>query len=387
MARAYAGDTAATDAPGAAAGPPELGAIRRALTELRRTSEAVGQLPPEPPTFRGRTGARLVRLMQRALFWYTPRLIQFHHAAVQAHEEQGKVLEALIEELRQAEVRRQEETRALAARAAEQASEIGARLEAIEKQLAELRSVVLPSTETARRIDDFYLWLEEEFRGSQQTVKERLSVYLPIVDQAIAESNPSIVDIGCGRGEWLELLRDRGWNPLGIDRNSGMVRLCEDRGLRVLREDAFTYLKSLESDSLDVVTAFHVIEHLPLGLLLELFSEMFRVLKPSGVAVVETPNPRNLSMGARYFYLDPTHRHPIPAELGRLLARTQGFEQIEIMELNPWPESHHVKASDNVELAGRFNELFYGPQDYGIVAWKTARGPGNPEGTSSACAS
>jgi SAM-dependent methyltransferase len=367
-------------APGAAAAPPELDAIRRALTELRRTSDAVGQLPPEPPTFRGRMGARLVRLIRRALFWYTPRLVQFNHAAVQAHEEQGKVLEAVVEQLRQSEVRWREETRALAARAAEQASGLRARLEAVEKQLAELRSVVLPGADASRRLDEFYLRLEEEFRGSEQTIKERLSAYLPVVDQAIAGPNPSIVDIGCGRGEWLGLLRDRGWNPLGIDRNSGMVRLCEDRGLRVLREDALTYLESLDSDSQDVVTAFHFIEHLPFETLLELLSEIFRVLKPSGVAILETPNPRNLSMGARYFYLDPTHRHPIPSELGRLLAQTQGFEQVEIMELNPWPESHHVKPGDSVELAGRFNEMFYGPQDYGVVAWKTARGPANPEG-------
>lgn len=365
-------------APATAAGPPELDAIRRALAELLRTSEAVGQLPAEPPTFRGRTGARLVRLIQRALFWYTPRLIQFHHAAVRAHEEQRKGLEAVIEALRQAEARWEDERRTLAARTAEQTAEpLVARLEAVETQLVELRGGPPPGTETVRRINDFYLRLEEEFRGSQQTVKEWLSVYLPVVDQAITASNPSIVDIGCGRGEWLELLHARGWNPVGLDLNSGMVRLCEARGLRVLRKDALTYLKSLENDSLDVVTAFHVIEHLPFEVLLEFLAETFRVLKPSGVAIMETPNPRNLSMGARYFYLDPTHRHPIPAELGHLLAQTQGFEQVEIREMHPWPESHHVKACDNLDLAGRFNEMFYGPQDYGIIAWKMARGRGD----------
>jgi O-antigen chain-terminating methyltransferase len=91
-------------------------------------------------------------------------------------------------------------------------------------------------------------------------------------------------------------------------------------------------------------------------------------------------------MGARYFYLDPTHRHPIPSELGRLLAQTQGFEQVEILEVNPWPDSHHVKPGADPDLVGRFNDMFYGPQDYGIVAWKTGQ-TGGGLSNDPACAS
>jgi O-antigen chain-terminating methyltransferase len=365
--------------PARAPGSPVLDNVRHALAELRRTSEAVGLLPPEPPTFRGRMGARLVGLIRRALFWYTPRIVQFHRAVVRAHDEQQKAVESAIEALSQVEARCQKETQALAALRGEQAHDFEIRLKAVEENFACLAALperdredaARRTADQARRIDDFYVRLEEEFRGSRQTIKERISVYLPVVERALAGKIPAIVDIGCGRGEWLELLREHDWNGLGIDRNGRMVRLCESSGLKVLEADALVYMKSLPGDSLHVVTAFHVIEHLPFAMLLELLSEVYRVLAPGGVAIFETPNPRNLSMGARYFYLDPTHRHPIPSELGRLLAETQGFEHVEILELNPWPENHHLKPGMDPDLAGRFNDMFYGPQDYGIVAWKT----------------
>jgi O-antigen chain-terminating methyltransferase len=104
--------------------------------------------------------------------------------------------------------------------------------------------------------------------------------------------------------------------------------------------------------------------------LLDLLDAVRRVLKPGGIAIFETPNPNNLFVSSRYFYIDPTHRHPIPLELGRFLAEARGFERVEILELHPWPVEHRVDTRTGGEVAARFNECFYGPQDYAIIGWK-----------------
>jgi O-antigen chain-terminating methyltransferase len=414
----------------------DLAEISGAIAIMQRAS-SVGQTPPEPKTFRGRVGALIIRAMQRALFWYTPQIVRFHNASVDAHEQQARGLEAVtlaihdvqtqvqaiagrlyqLEETVAAEERHnrellQEFNRIIAGHTTEiehirtesgtgeQLSKLERRMEGIDDGMSHLASVgrdvadlrmrvygdamakerekeaaAHRRTEWSRRFDEFYVRLEEVFRGPREMIKERLTVYLPMVEQALAgKENAAILDIGCGRGEWLELLREHGRNPIGIDRNHLMVRLCETKGLRAREADGVDYLKSLPGGSLYVVTAFHVIEHLPMKTLFELFAETFRVLSPTGVAIFETPNPRNLSTSAQYFYMDPTHRHPIPSELARFLAQMHGFEQVDAMALHPWPETDHVKPGVNAELAGRFNELFYGPQDYGIVAWRARHG-------------
>jgi 2-polyprenyl-3-methyl-5-hydroxy-6-metoxy-1,4-benzoquinol methylase len=418
----------------------DLDEIRRAIARMQ-SSSSVGQSPPEPLTFRGRVGALIIRAIQRALFWYTPQIVQFHNASVRAQEEQAKGLEAVTLALHDIRTEWQEQVQGLAGRvsqleemvaaegprnrellqelsrvAAEQLTEIErirtesrngeqlaqlerrmegidhamARLESVGRDVADLRIRVYGDmmarernkeaaarrrTEWSRHLDGFYMELGEVFRGSCELIKERLTVYLPMVERALAgKQNVAILDIGCGRGEWLELLRDHGRNAMGIDQNRLMVRLCETKGLRAQEGDAVNYLKSLPEGCLDVITAFHVIEHLPMKTLLELFAETFRVLSPMGVAIIETPNPNNLLMSSRSFYLDPTHRNPIPPELGRFLAQTHGFKHVDTLALHPLPETDHVSPGDNAELASRFNALLFGPQDYGIVAWKTWSG-------------
>ena len=179
-----------------------------------------------------------------------------------------------------------------------------------------------------------------------------------------------ILDAGCGRGEWLDLLREQHLQASGVDLNRVLLAICRERGLPVEEADAIEYLRSLPEASLGAVTAFHLIEHLPLPRLLDLLDAAVRALKPGGVAVFETPNPNNIFVSSRYFYLDPTHRHPIPPQLGRFLAEARGLRRVEILELHPWPEAHHVDTRTGGEVAGRFNECFYGPQDYAIIGWK-----------------
>jgi 2-polyprenyl-3-methyl-5-hydroxy-6-metoxy-1,4-benzoquinol methylase len=179
-----------------------------------------------------------------------------------------------------------------------------------------------------------------------------------------------ILDVGCGRGEWLELLREHQLQAAGIDLNRVVLAICQERGLPVVEADAVAHLQSLPEASLGAVTAFHLIEHLALPRMLDLLDAAWRALKPGGVAVFETPNPNNMFVSSRYFYLDPTHRHPIPPALGRFLAEARGFERVEILELHPWPVEQRVDVSTGGAVAARFNECFYGPQDYAIIGWK-----------------
>ena len=170
--------------------------------------------------------------------------------------------------------------------------------------------------------DALYAALEDRFRGTREDVKERSSFYL----QFIKESEAAVLDVGCGRGEWLELMRENGIKALGVDMNRVLIEQCRERGLEVVEEDVLVYLRNLPDKSLGAVTGFHIIEHISLDQLLSLIDEVMRVLMPGGVAIFETPNPDNVLVGSNYFYFDPTHRHPLPSQLMHFLFETRGFQ-------------------------------------------------------------
>jgi O-antigen chain-terminating methyltransferase len=174
-----------------------------------------------------------------------------------------------------------------------------------------------------------------------------------------------ILDLGCGRGEWLEILTETGLEAYGVDTNQIFVGQCREKGFRVIEEDALQHLRSLPDSRLGAVTGFHIIEHLPLDVLIKLIDETVRVLKPGGLAIFETPNPQNVLVGSHSFYIDPTHRHPIPCLTAQFLLEARGLCDVEIVGLHPFAESYHVL--DGTELARRFNEYFYGPQDYAVI--------------------
>ena len=215
---------------------------------------------------------------------------------------------------------------------------------------------------TEPEFEAVYAALEDRFRGTRDQVKENAKVYLPYVKE-----NTPVIDLGCGRGEWLELLSENEIEARGVDTNSMQLEQCRARGLDVTEEDFFSYLERMPANSAGAITGFHVLEHLSFNVLLKLLNEVLRVLRPGGVAIFETPNPENTVVGSHYFYLDPTHRHPLPSELMEFVFKNRGFEQIEVLPLHPW-ESGRV-AGDG-ELAERFNGYFYGPMDYAVVGRK-----------------
>ncbi|MBE9032835.1 methyltransferase domain-containing protein [filamentous cyanobacterium LEGE 11480] len=218
-----------------------------------------------------------------------------------------------------------------------------------------------------QQIDDFYSAFEDEFRGSREAINQRLRKYIPLIADANLPPLSKILDLGCGRGEWLEILNAEGYETIGIDLNDAMLEQCQAAGLNVVKVDALEYLKALPDNSITAITGFHIVEHLPFEILVSLMSEAFRVVQPGGFVLFETPNPRNVLVGSFSFYLDPTHRNPIPPEVLQFLTRYSGFEQVTPIWVNP---SDRPKVVEDSELAKRFNELFYGFMDYAVMGLK-----------------
>lgn len=195
----------------------------------------------------------------------------------------------------------------------------------------------------------FYRALENRFRGSRELIKQRVAVYLPFV-QPIAERNPglTLLDLGCGRGEWLEVLKEAGIHSDGVDIDAGMLEGCEQLGLRVRQGDALNYLKQQTDASRICVSLIHVVEHIPFENLCAIVHEACRVLAPQGLLIIETPNPENYTVGSCNFYMDPTHRNPLPPSLLAFVPEYYGFDRVKIIRLQE-PEGMQEKTSYTVE--------------------------------------
>ena len=243
--------------------------------------------------------------------------------------------------------------------------------EAVRNPRPEMPTEALPPNAAINPGDDhaeLYLDFEAAFRGSPDEIRQRQSIYIPILrDAGAGQSGRQIVDLGCGRGEWLELLRAEAMEAQGVDSNASMVETSRSLGLDVTLSDAVSFLRGMPDSSAGAVTAFHVVEHLPFEVLLALIDESIRVLKPDGVLILETPNPGNILVGAQYFYLDPTHVRPLPSPMLRFFVEARGLRQVEVLELHPYPDDMRVPENGN-ELAKRFNDYFYGPRDYAVIA-------------------
>jgi SAM-dependent methyltransferase len=179
-----------------------------------------------------------------------------------------------------------------------------------------------------------YSAFEAYFRGSRKEIKERLSVYLEPVKLVMHNASSSALDIGCGRGEWLELLRENRISAEGIDSNHEFVKYCTECGLDVHEADLLTFLEEEDSATYTLITGFHIIEHIPKEKHLWFLDRIFRRLAPGGMAILETPNPENVTVGSCNFYIDPTHLRPVPPMLLHFLALQAGFSTPMIVRIN-----------------------------------------------------
>jgi O-antigen chain-terminating methyltransferase len=209
----------------------------------------------------------------------------------------------------------------------------------------------------------FYRAFEDRFRGSRELIKSRLDVYRGFLEPLLeVYPEAKALDLGCGRGEWLELLTEIGFVAEGVDLDEGMLDACRKLDLNVAKEDALEYMRGIPDESHAVVSAFHLVEHMPFEDLHVLVKEALRILRPAGLLVLETPNPENIVVGSCNFYLDPTHERPIPSRLLAFLPEYHGFQQIKILGLQESKE-------DNQSLLSVLNGV---SADYAVIAQKTA---------------
>lgn len=234
-------------------------------------------------------------------------------------------------------------------------------------------------TDPAGLDDSTYVEFERRFRGSPQEIKARQLDALRFVEP-IAGSSAPLLDLGCGRGEWLEVLRDAGISAYGVDFNPRMVAEAHALELDARCEDAVTHLENLDESSLQGVSAFHFAEHVPLQVLTRVLDAAFLALRPGGLLLIETPNPTNLVVGSAAFYLDPTHLRPLHPDFLQFLVESRGFEDVRVHFVHPVIDSALLRAgapddgydpylSRVVESA---EWALFGPQDYVVVARRGA---------------
>ncbi len=252
------------------------------------------------------------------------------------------------------------------------AEETQQRVRALEAELQELRASCGKGALDGwgPRFAAIYDAFTDRFRGSTAEVRAKLEGYLPDVRRLVGTGG--VVDLGCGRGEWLTLLRDAGVPCSGVDANPRFVAAGRARGLDIELSDAIGHLQGLPPDSVDMVTAFHLIEHLGTEELLALLDAARRALRPGGCLLLETPNPANLVMAACDFYNDPTHRSPLPSALMEYLVSTQGFGDIEVRPLHPKLSPFTLYSGDGVspQMYEVLSQLLWGPQDYAVLGYK-----------------
>lgn len=219
-------------------------------------------------------------------------------------------------------------------------------------------------------LSSFYHEFEANFRGTREEIQERLEVYIPFLEPLLdAYERPKIVDVGCGRGEWLELTGSIGMDAHGVDLDEGMLQDCWERGLSAEKGDAIAYLAALPADSVAAVSGFHIAEHLPFERLQDLIANALRVLQPGGLLILETPNAENIQVGSLTFHMDPTHVKPLPPGLLSFLPRFHGFQRAKVLRLQ------ESKALADAESA-RLLDVFRGVSpDYAVVAQKGGDAP------------
>ncbi len=215
----------------------------------------------------------------------------------------------------------------------------------------------------------FYRALEDKHRGTRELILSRLRVYLSFVTPLVAlDSHAEAVDLGCGRGEWLELMAEIGCQAHGVDQDQGMLDGCLERGLRVELGDAISYLTSIPSESKIVVSAFHLVEHLGFAALQSIALDSLRVLKPGGLLIIETPNPENVLVATRNFYVDPTHKKMIPPQLLCCLLEYLGYARVKVIRLHEDPRMLENGPLTLLDVLGNSSP------DYAIIAQKASDG-------------
>lgn len=225
----------------------------------------------------------------------------------------------------------------------EKAEGLRAEMDALTRRIAELevRQARADVKRGGTYLDDavitnFMESVAQRFRGDADVTTRRLSAHLAAVQVAIdAVPGKPALDLGCGHGEWLLLMRDSKVPAYGVDLSPDCVAACRDLKIDVDHGDALQALDDAAPGRVSVVSAFHLIEHLPLDAQIALFTKAYTALAPGGLLLLETPNPENMHSIGNMFWWDPTHQRPVPSSLLKLFAEVAGFSRIETHAINP----------------------------------------------------
>jgi O-antigen chain-terminating methyltransferase len=247
--------------------------------------------------------------------------------------------------------------------------------ERINKALSEMNT----EKETISSNDTNYFLFEERFRGSREDIKKRQLSFLPYFEKCT-----NVLDIGCGRGEFLEILRDNNIPGTGIDLDADMITYCRSRQLSVEQTDAINYLEHLEDKSVDGIFIDQVVEHLEPEYLFRLLALCYQKLKFGYYIVIETVNPQSFVSFVN-FYIDLTHKRPLHPQTLQFLVSAAGFRENDKKFFSPVSDDSRLKMitdtsemdapsrknaevyNHNIEM---LNSILFGPQDYAVIAKK-----------------
>lgn len=239
----------------------------------------------------------------------------------------------------------------------------------------EERKMPTPSLvgEILQPLEDWrYTGFENRFRGSEDAVKIQLEEYLPFF-----KKGKKVVDLGCGRGEFLDLLKSKWIDAEGIDINEQMVSICKDKGLSCRKGDILEQLIEYANGSLGGIFSSQVIEHLPPPYLKRLLELAFEKLEPSAPVVLETINPTSVFALVQIYHLDISHKQPIHPQALKYMLESSGFEDVQIqysapleeemLKTLPGADEHTALLNQNIDS---LNKLLYAPPNYAAIGYK-----------------
>ncbi|MEI2395814.1 methyltransferase domain-containing protein [Paenibacillus phytohabitans] len=231
-------------------------------------------------------------------------------------------------------------------------------------------------TKENQGLDFDYFLFEEYYRGSREEIIDRQKQYLPYFSEA-----KNVLDLGCGRGEFTELMLEAGINVVSVDLDDDMVDYCKDRGFNIQKMNLLDYLKTIEDSSVDGIFLGQVIEHMKAEDVILMVKLAYRKLKPNAWLIAETPNPRSLSIFAQSFYLDLTHNKPVHPFTSKFIWETEGFRDVEVQYFSPNNPIVQLPpleiTSMDQDVLNKFNtglqywnDTLFGNQDYFVAGKK-----------------
>jgi O-antigen chain-terminating methyltransferase len=340
-----AGSTALLDGGGPRAGRRAARAQAERVRAVSADRRIVGRPGP-----RGAVARPAKLVLRKLMRWYVEPLAAdqraFNDAALKLVDELSEEADRLHDRLERLEER------------ARLADELEERVVRLERRPAGA-SVTVAAQPAAAAVPDYFAF-EARMRGTSAEIRERQRPYV----EDFRDAAP-VLDVGCGRGEFVGLLAEAGVEARGVDADADMVAFARGEGLDVVQADALEHLDGLEDATLGGVFAAQLVEHLPPPALLRLLELAARKLRPGGLLVAETINPLS-PLALRNYFADLTHAQPLVPETLALLARHAGFARVETRFLNP--PRRRLEEAESDPNARLLNEIVFAPLDYALVA-------------------